>query len=1181
MMPTLPPYPECPSGETCYTWDSFPSVIRNEAEIAVVLLNGVHEPYFVNNSIPRLAVENVGQIMLSSFGISESPNVSLRNFPLSFQDVDLIQIERISISDSDISVSGRVETGFLMKNVVIERGSLVFGSGVFIRELEVINCILLNFTQVMFDLVFDNYIYNQKSTEHMEACYTIKNSTFLSDSSVDIYTHTYNFPGSDTLLDLIENTFSVRTLYVSATASDDNVFDAKIIDCTFQNIDSGLTMETSEIFTMYVHIKNSLFSNNAIGLFVRLPPFNSGEKVSFLEVEIENTKFSNNLRHSLFSAFDFFGHKFIMKNVSFQDQKSRTTNPQPAIEISGPVTIIIEDCLFDANYGPNILRLFSVDAEFKGNSTFSNNIETIGGALSMVDSFIFLNNGTTIGFFNNTSLDRGGAILIEGSVYPTTYGVLLSYPACTYQLPLDVLVPITLQVSLIFENNSAVYGGDNIFGAALQGDCSLQLNAEPFSYQIQDQIFEFRTESPSPVSGIPRRVCLCAEGQRLQCAHDTFNFIKNIAVSPGEKFNVSLAVVGDDFGLTVSNVYAIDSTGPNNTFMFLSGEVNKISTIGCKTDLEYSIQPNNQNTTQVMFLLSPSESLALVLQRSFTEDVAFQVYESSISAFETSGVIQKQLLLGPVFVNVTLLPCPAGLVLDLTNVCNCEQGFPDFVFPCSVSNEVGFFSRGPLNWIGRSKPHENASILTADICPFNFCLRSPTKLALNNSDSQCNLNRTGILCGGCPSELSLAIGSSRCIDCENSFGLALFVFFIFAGIVLVFFLKLLHLTIDHGTINGLIFYINIVWIYQELFFNGIDEITGNYSLRLYFKFLKTFIAWLNLDFGIQTCFFHGLDAYYSTWLQFVFPIYLFIISGTIVLVSYLSTRATKWFGINAVPVLVTLSQLSATKLLQTTVLALTPTVLKQFEPSGTRWVWLLDGNVEFFGLKHSFLAIISIVVLFVCSVFCTVLLFPKYSRRLCQRISPNLALKLKYVLDIYTGPLKTNHQYWVGLLQFIRLIMVILIVLLPRENQSLIIALIIVFPILLATQVSRVYKKMYVFLLEWCSLLNLIALGIAFLGTGSNDIVTRGICTCASITVSFVLFLTIIIVHIYLVFVKKRLMESNLMKSRRKRTLLKQQSIIKEEDIDSAVTGDYEFVSHASLHYREAVFNTIQRSVLQ
>ena len=58
-----------------------------------------------------------------------------------------------------------------------------------------------------------------------------------------------------------------------------------------------------------------------------------------------------------------------------------------------------------------------------------------------------------------------------------------------------------------------------------------------------------------------------------------------------------------------------------------------------------------------------------------------------------------------------------------------------------------------------------------------------------------------------------------------------------------------------------------------------------WNLRILFS---VFIAWLNLDFGIETCLYYGLDAYSKTWLQFVFPVYIWVIVGLIIFVSHYS-----------------------------------------------------------------------------------------------------------------------------------------------------------------------------------------------------------------------------------------------------------------------------------------------------
>ena len=112
--------------------------------------------------------------------------------------------------------------------------------------------------------------------------------------------------------------------------------------------------------------------------------------------------------------------------------------------------------------------------------------------------------------------------------------------------------------------------------------------------------------------------------------------------------------------------------------------------------------------------------------------------------------------------------------------------------------------------------------------------------------------------------------------------------------------------------NGIVYYSNIVWIFRSILFP--PEADPTYQA---FSFFKTCIAWLNLDFGIEVCFYQGMDAYGKTWLQFVFPIYLWVISGTIIVCCCYSSWLTKILGNKAVPVLATLFYLSYVKLMRT------------------------------------------------------------------------------------------------------------------------------------------------------------------------------------------------------------------------------------------------------------------------
>ena len=104
--------------------------------------------------------------------------------------------------------------------------------------------------------------------------------------------------------------------------------------------------------------------------------------------------------------------------------------------------------------------------------------------------------------------------------------------------------------------------------------------------------------------------------------------------------------------------------------------------------------------------------------------------------------------------------------------------------------------------------------------------------------------------------------SSQCQQCSNNY-LVLLVPFALAGVLLVIFLFLLYLTVTAGTLHGLIFYANIVEANHHIF---LPQTSNNPA--------SIFIAWLNLDLGVQTCFYNGMDAYAKAWLEFAFPLYI-------------------------------------------------------------------------------------------------------------------------------------------------------------------------------------------------------------------------------------------------------------------------------------------------------------------
>ena len=264
---------------------------------------------------------------------------------------------------------------------------------------------------------------------------------------------------------------------------------------------------------------------------------------------------------------------------------------------------------------------------------------------------------------------------------------------------------------------------------------------------------------------------------------------------------------------------------------------------------------------------------------------------------------------------------------------------------------------------------------------------------------------------------SIALGTSRCLKCSNIYLMLLFAFAA-AGLALVFVLTLTNMTVSEGTINGLIFYANIIHINQAIFFT--NETAGVQRVAL--NILSTFISWINLDLGIETCFYNGIDMYTKAWLQFLFPIYIWTIVGGMIVSSHYSSTAARLFRRHAVKVLATLFLLSFAKLQRTIITALSFTFLTY--PDGrTKTVWLYDSNIEYLRGKHIPLFIAALVALLFLLIPYTLALFfiqclPKLNYRIFYWVR-----KLKPLFDAYTGPYKDRYRFWTGFLLIIRTIL--------------------------------------------------------------------------------------------------------------------------------------------------------------
>ena len=133
-------------------------------------------------------------------------------------------------------------------------------------------------------------------------------------------------------------------------------------------------------------------------------------------------------------------------------------------------------------------------------------------------------------------------------------------------------------------------------------------------------------------------------------------------------------------------------------------------------------------------------------------------------------------------------------------------------------------------------------------CPIHLCHNDKDNwlnFSSDNVDFLCLEYSTAMLCGACLQNYSLTLSSLKCSKCNSNNYLSLPLVFTLAGVSLIVSLLLLHMTIADGIINGLILYTNVINIIKDLVFPQ-DQPPNPLTL---------FISWLNLDFGMPTCFY--------------------------------------------------------------------------------------------------------------------------------------------------------------------------------------------------------------------------------------------------------------------------------------------------------------------------------------
>ena len=730
-------------------------------------------------------------------------------------------------------------------------------------------------------------------------------------------------------------------------------------------------------------------------------------------------------------------------------------------------------------------------------------------------------------FYHNEARGSGGAIFVKDEDYVE---LMTGYESKYFVSKPSIFEIYSPKIHLHFSHNTAKVSGYDLYGGQID---SRQLrNTFLLSWFPPNS-----NDIHYAIASDPVRICVC-EGAFIMCNQTDYH----IKPFPGQTFQIEVVAVGQRMGIVPAVVTAEFSDGEGRL-----GDGQAIQGAGRKcTALNFTI-----------FSINKSKTLNFKVR-----DVEFQYLKS---LHRQLGGSNYQFLTQQFSVSVALQKCPLGFLFNSgSKTCLCLQSINlHSGVQCDYSTYK--ISKTRHKWISATYEHNDTQhhgVIIYDQCPYDYCqTQNPLSFHLEFPDDQCAFNRSGVLCGACQTNFSHVLGTSRCLKCSNLPLFAVIPGVLFAGVILVIFLMLFNLTVSVGTINGLIFYANIIRASQAVFFP--PEMNSS--------FLSMFIAWLNLDLGIETCFYDGLDAYAKTWLQFVFPIYIWLIVIAIIVASHYSTRVSKVIPNNALQVLATLFLLSYAKILRIVITVFSSTILVY--PDGfKRKVWLYDGNIEFFMGKHIPLGIASLLLLILLSIPYT---FSLVSIQWLQKFSHYRLLfwvhRFMPLFDAYTGPYKHKHRYWTGVLLLVRVIILMIFTLNQTNNPAINLLTILVISFALATYASYigVYKNWPYNILEITSLLNsgfLSAISFYQLLNNSGLAVT----TSVSISIAFLTFIFILLFHATIQLKSSRKIRSAVSNLIPNRLMLRRDPEREAIDIGPLITPQ-DVLTHTSVELHESL----------
>ena len=642
---------------------------------------------------------------------------------------------------------------------------------------------------------------------------------------------------------------------------------------------------------------------------------------------------------------------------------------------------------FAENGGGTVIKLIASELAVSGNLTIMDGYAYQGGGISL-DGFSMLAfvEPLIAGFYNNIA-DQGSAIYSANS----RYGMIQVRPQEKYSLS-NVT---SINISLSFRNNTEGVVHRSFYAphfGYLAHQTSPNLLFDELTYDHDRSQYAYTTlidtmlkmDNVDKYISLANGFCIQPYRKNWKCGYldSLFHNYSDSCATP---------LLGSIKVRPGQNAFSLHHQDPNKI----------LNLVYCYND---SVRPNNYSSRMVRN--------ASTLSYKFTHPSHNGGYYMAVFT-DLNMKDNRMSFKVPVF-QINVSDCPVGFSLK-NGSCTCDSKLNSHGYICDIDTET--ITSPPGYWTGLEEREDGDLLLFHSNCHPTFCNSSKRDFHPSDDPAEaCLGNGTGVLCGECKENYSVVFGSHVCYNHCTDLYLLTILAYALAGFLLVVLLFALRITVATGTINGLIFYANVLGI---IFDQVIEHETIQNSN--YVAFVRVFIALLNLDLGFPLCFYKGMTTAGKVGFQFLFPVYLWSMVGLLIFLSKYFTRLSELISKFFVQVLVTLFYLSFSKLLSTVIVIFSSSTVSVIKGPGnytSRLVWYYDGN-DYGSNTHVIL--LALAVTFTVLFLLPYALLVTFSSLLLRfRV---VSIKFKPFIDAYSGPFKDKWRFWFGLRLWITILL--------------------------------------------------------------------------------------------------------------------------------------------------------------